>query len=1459
MAGLYSALNIAKNALLAFQTGVHVTGHNVANVDTEGYSRQKVVNAPYPPTPGPAGPMGSGVKVEQIKRYFDAFLEANINLKKSDLGLLSAEETGLDMVQGLFNETNPLGLSKLLEDFFSAWQGLSNRAEGIPERRVVIEKGRVLAEAVQDKYQGLVDLEGNVRLKVKDVVEEINELAKQIAEINRQITAAESGLHQANDLRDQRDRLVAKLSQLAEIRYFENSQGAYAVILGKGYNLVDIDSYWQLELSGGEVYWQGHNGEKVRLTSAEVARGELGGWLRILEQVSDEWNYEYVISTRSAFTKDGRIVRENTTFEELGLSGTISVSFKGTNHFGEEVSGTFTTTDNTKTIRDFLNEVEKAFDYKVQAYLTKDGRLVVRDAVRGGGKLSFAITTAPFDFGRFDDEAANHRVEELNLTGKFQLFAEELIRAVNEIHTEGVGLKFFEGELEGRFHTEGAIKGLPFFRDIKGDGSLFIWLKSPTGQITPVKVDFQLPPTATLFDVEEQINRAIESLDFDTNQTVKALVRDGRLVFQAQEGWGFAFSNDSARILLATGVNVFFEGYDAGSISLNDQLSVNPEYLAAARLDREAWRSQVPLAGSYRSRLPVKNPEAVVFNDPPHRLYVRFFDKNGRQVLHETEDGFKAQELSVAVEPGDTLEDILSKLDALEGLRAYLDGEGHLVLELDPNYSGNYAYFELGAEAPPPADSFLSFLREQGVWAPQYIAARGRQESTRWFDDPTAVSLNEGADLTLNLVFYDAEGRETGRTNLTVADGTSVKELAEALNALPEIRAGFSEGDQGLFYLSLDEAPPGSVSFTLTVSGGDGDGSLDLSSGTLAFAPVGDRQVFSGLEPVFKPTQYETDLGPQDPQNLAFSGWLNIRFFDRGGNELKSASLATYGTPDVTLTDGNGNGYVDLEDLIRALDSLPGLKAYIDNGELVVALDEGAPEGTSYFVIEGNDPLRSWGTLTLRNLAGPGPEDDSYYRLSFRIGALENWLYDKNGDPIDADPNNSVVDPFRVELTTDRGIIQILEKYNAEENARFGLSAGLDTEGRLVVELSGLYDTKSFVLTDSFARKAFEAKISANRFRGDPENRWFLMTDAPVADEDLFFSAPDDNTTTSPTALQFLTLSYQDADQNEVKKEHIFVRRSDASFTSADAFTLTDSSATVEITFYDAEGNALGSPESITLSSGTTLAEAAAALDGLSGLHAAVTDDGHLLLSLRATEFPDAGDDRRQAAFFTVSVDDDNDDRLTFSDGSTTSSITFTGSVRFKDYRQEIEGLDVDRDGLADFSTALDASGRFSLLVNDPDLNGDGAPDWSRFSLASSYSEEEGNLGVYLSRRVYYAKKGLFSELQGFEPQPGDNRNALRLSELSGASREVLGEANLYDYYTSLVGEVGIATKTVKNSKTFMEDLINQLQIMRDSVSGVSLDEEMANLIKYQQAFAASAKILTVTDEMLDKLIEAKR
>ncbi len=702
MAGLTSSLNIAKNALLNFQMVISVISHNIANVNNPAFSRQKAIETTYPPSPSPVGAFGSGSKIEKIIRLFDAFIERNINLRKTDYGLFSASESALNILESLFNETQDSGLSKILREFWQAWQNLAIYPENLSARTQVVETGKLIAEAFKAKFQGMKDLESHIGLKLKEVVNNINRLAGQIAELNLQIIARESGGKTANDLRDHRDRLVGELSQLASIQYFETKEGAYNIILGKGFNLVSLGYHWKLEISGLDVYWVGTRGEKVPLTSREVASGELGGWLKILEQLSDSYNYEYVSSTKAIYKQSGVPIGEYDTFGDLGVSGEIK--FVGKDHFGKEISGTFDISQD-KPIRAFLDEIERAFGFTVRAYI-KDGRLFIEDAFRGPGKLEFRITSAPkgLDFGTFDDPAFQRRVEELNLAGKLKLLGEELVKAVNELHTQGVGLEFFSKELEGAYSATKYIKELPYFLDLNREGFFYLWVRQDQGEIRPIKVELNLSEDATLDDLANVINQALNQAGFNTgpNYDLRAIIRSGRLVFQAREGISFAFSNDTSGILLSTGINLFFHGTDPADLSVNPLLVQRPEFISSGKMDVSALISQKPLFGIFRSDTPINVTQTFQVNT----LYVRPYDEKGRAYIFPPQAFYEGtitgnvlggpitikfkdatgNDLGspLTIPAGTSWQDLLNILDGSKGIKATLEGN-FLRFELTPS------------------------------------------------------------------------------------------------------------------------------------------------------------------------------------------------------------------------------------------------------------------------------------------------------------------------------------------------------------------------------------------------------------------------------------------------------------------------------------------------------------------------------------------------------------------------------------------------------------------------------------------------------------------------------------------------------------------------------------------------------------------------------------------------------
>jgi flagellar hook-associated protein 1 FlgK len=286
---LTGLLNIGKSALSVSQTQLAVTSHNIANVQTPGYCRQEVIVETSSWTTASGGPVvGQGVTVKTIKRHYDALLQQELFLTQQDYGKYTLLNQTLSGVEQLFNEAQKLGLARSLTDFFNAWQDVANHPEGLTERYLLLKKAEALTATAQKLEQGLNDILKNIEKGISESAEQINTLAAQIARINGQImrSGTQEGTLSANNLRDQREALLAELSQLADISIFEDpANGAVHVTLGMR-TLVDGDTSRSLTAEIDETGRQTLvlNGEDI---TSRIAGGKLGGLLTARKEIEE--------------------------------------------------------------------------------------------------------------------------------------------------------------------------------------------------------------------------------------------------------------------------------------------------------------------------------------------------------------------------------------------------------------------------------------------------------------------------------------------------------------------------------------------------------------------------------------------------------------------------------------------------------------------------------------------------------------------------------------------------------------------------------------------------------------------------------------------------------------------------------------------------------------------------------------------------------------------------------------------------------------------------------------------------------------------------------------------------------------------------------------------------------------------------------------------------------------------
>ena len=215
---LTSLLSIARTALLAHQKAVDVTGHNIANANTEGFSRQRLVLEPQPPIQTPIGQLGRGVAAVGVERIRDEFLDASYRRENADLGRFTTLRDLLGRLESIFGEPSDSRLAVGIDQFLSAFGDLANDPTGGAPRVLVVQAAQYLRQQFRDAERRVGDVGQEVVARMQEAVSEINAIARQVADFNIRIQSRATGFRDAPDLKDQRDQLLDRLSSLMSVR-----------------------------------------------------------------------------------------------------------------------------------------------------------------------------------------------------------------------------------------------------------------------------------------------------------------------------------------------------------------------------------------------------------------------------------------------------------------------------------------------------------------------------------------------------------------------------------------------------------------------------------------------------------------------------------------------------------------------------------------------------------------------------------------------------------------------------------------------------------------------------------------------------------------------------------------------------------------------------------------------------------------------------------------------------------------------------------------------------------------------------------------------------------------------------------------------------------------------------------------------------------------------------------------
>ncbi|PZE19362.1 flagellar hook-associated protein FlgK [Paenibacillus xerothermodurans] len=238
MRSTFGGIEISKRSLFTQQAALHTTGHNIANANTKGYSRQVVNMVAARPIEYPGlmrsdvpGQMGQSVEFDHIKRIREKFLDNQFQNENKNLGDWSIRKDTLDKLESIINEPSDTGVRQTIEGFWNAWQELSKSPENTTARVLVKERALAMTDAFNQTARQLKDLSNDLTENIGVKVTEANQIINEVAKLNEAIFRVEGLGDDANDLRDQRDLLVDGLSKIININYTEEARG-YTIRMG---------------------------------------------------------------------------------------------------------------------------------------------------------------------------------------------------------------------------------------------------------------------------------------------------------------------------------------------------------------------------------------------------------------------------------------------------------------------------------------------------------------------------------------------------------------------------------------------------------------------------------------------------------------------------------------------------------------------------------------------------------------------------------------------------------------------------------------------------------------------------------------------------------------------------------------------------------------------------------------------------------------------------------------------------------------------------------------------------------------------------------------------------------------------------------------------------------------------------------------------------------------------------
>jgi flagellar hook-associated protein 1 FlgK len=331
---IFNSLNIARSGLFASQKAIEVTGHNIANANTPGYSRQRLEVMSMPSISYQGASPGGGVSIQDLTQTRNKYLDTQYRNENSLANELKYKAEGFEYIEGVLAEPSEFGINAALSEVFNSIEQLSYNAEDSTLREIVVQNSIKLTDTMKSVADGLLDYQSQLDESIFLVVDEINMLGEKIQGLNQTIRNYENRGHQANDLRDERNLLVDQLSTLIPVDAKEDENGRFSVKIG-GIYLVDHFNSNKMEIRSdyddkneftnkpiNKIYWANTTNE------VSIRGGQLKGMLDLRDgETADNQGVAYYMKqldtlAEALVEKFNDINRDGYTLPIDGLSST---------------------------------------------------------------------------------------------------------------------------------------------------------------------------------------------------------------------------------------------------------------------------------------------------------------------------------------------------------------------------------------------------------------------------------------------------------------------------------------------------------------------------------------------------------------------------------------------------------------------------------------------------------------------------------------------------------------------------------------------------------------------------------------------------------------------------------------------------------------------------------------------------------------------------------------------------------------------------------------------------------------------------------------------------------------------------------------------------------------------------------------------------------------------------------